>query len=177
MLPYCSSAHRYQPQTARTTERRSLPKRTTRRECPLRGQTMAIDIKPQITGFRQNNILHMHKQSTGQHLFSLDLVLYDWNVLGIFCGLRLYEWTQNASDQNLPLTSADGLLLAFILPYVTFLVVDLQAILQSWSSEIHDTGIEFVQFQWRNKKNLTNGEAISQDRYPGLRPYPLLASL
>ena len=36
--------------------------------------------------------LHMHKKSDGKHPDSLDSVLCNWNVLGIFCGFHLCEW-------------------------------------------------------------------------------------
>ena len=46
----------------------------------------------------------------------LDSVLHDCNVLGIFYGFSLSEWSQKASDKMKPFASEDGLPLAFISP-------------------------------------------------------------
>ena len=62
-------------------------------------------------------------------------------------------------------------------PDLTFLGAYRHTITQSWQSELHDTIIEFVQFQWRVKKTLNNGENIKQDRHPDTRIFHVLAAL
>ena len=93
-------------------------------------------------------VLQMFEKCKNQYLDSLELVILDWNVLGVFCGFRHSEWEQKASDKKQTLESSDGLPLAFILPDLTFLNIDQHTIPQSWSSKIHDAVIEFVQLQW-----------------------------
>ena len=91
--------------------------------------------------------LHIHKKSDSKYPGSLGSVIHDWDVLGIFCVFHLYEWEQKDADKNKSLTSADGLLLAFIFPYLTFMSVDRHRISQSWSSELHEASVELSQFQ------------------------------
>ena len=57
--------------------------------------------------FTVKMVLHIHKRCMNKHLDSLESILYDWNVLGIFYGFYLSEWAQNASDKTQPLTGTD----------------------------------------------------------------------
>ena len=76
----------------------------------------------------------MLKKCDGKHPESLDSVIWDYNVLGIFHGFRLCEWKQNSSDKKQRLTSTDDLPLEFIFADLIFLGVDCHAIPQLWSS-------------------------------------------
>ena len=60
----------------------------------------------------------------GKHPDSLYSVACNWNVLGIFCGFRLFEWAQNSSDKKKSLESGDGLALDSVTPDLIFLGVD-----------------------------------------------------
>ena len=68
--------------------------------------------------------LYMYKNSDGNNTYSLDSVPCDWNMLCIFCGFRLCEHLQNASNKKQPLASAYILPLALIFHNLTFLGVD-----------------------------------------------------
>ena len=67
--------------------------------------------------------------------------------------------------------------LAFVLPDPTFLGVEITTILQSWSAQLHNNGIDFFQFRWLMQKNLKNGECISQVRNADPTLFTLIASL
>ena len=94
-------------------------------------------------------VLHMHDKYKNKHRDSLDFVSLNWNVLGILYSFRLSEWAQNISDKIQPLASSESLPLSFVLPDLTFLDADRTTIPQSWSAQLHNTGIEFVQLRWR----------------------------
>ena len=105
---------------------------------------MGINAEPQRTLHCKNGIVHAQKvrrKASRQPRHST-------GVLGIFSGFCLCEWAQTTSDKQ-PLTIIDYLPLVLIFTDLTFLALDQHAITQSWSSEIHDAGVEFVQFQWR----------------------------
>lgn len=109
-------------------------------------QMIKMNAKPQRTLHYQNCIAHGQK-CDGNYPYKLDSVMCDWSAICIFCGCFLCEWTQNASDKKQHLASADVPSLALILPDLTFLRVNRNAIPQSWSSELHNSSVKLVQLQ------------------------------
>ena len=58
-------------------------------------------------------VLHVHEKSANLHPDILDSALCDWNVLGLFYGFCLSEWSQNCDDKKMLLGNVDGLPTAF----------------------------------------------------------------
>ena len=73
-------------------------------------------------------VLPVLKKCDGKHLDSLELVLCDWDMLGIFRFFLLCECSQKASDRKQSLTSVDGLPITFIFPDLNFMGADRHAI-------------------------------------------------
>ena len=86
-------------------------------------------------------VLHMCKKCANNYPDSIECILCNWIVIGIFYGFDLSEWAQNASDKTQHLTGPNDLPIAFILPNTTFLRVKRTTIPRSWSAQLHDINI------------------------------------
>ena len=121
---------------------------------------MGIIFESQRTLHRQNDSTHAQKvqqKEPRQPVLSSVLLECARHLLRLF-PLQLGT---KASSKKKPLTSVDSLSLVLIFPDLTFLDVDRNTIAQPYSLELHDTGIELVQFQRSVQKTLNNGEIIN----------------
>ena len=65
-------------------------------------------------------VLHMHARCANMYPDSIESALHDWNVLGLFYGFRLREWSQKFVDKKMPLVNVDGLPTAFTFGCIIF---------------------------------------------------------
>ena len=83
---------------------------------------------------------------------SLDSLLHDWNVLGIFYGFYLCKWEQKDSDKKHPVAGVDEILLAFIFLGMTFQGAQTHNIPQCWESELNYDDVELSNSNGAPKK-------------------------
>ena len=121
-------------------------------------------------------VLHTQEKCAHLHPDCLDPALHDCNTLGLYYGRRLSEWAKNDADK-ITLINIDGLSTAFVYKDMIFFGANNHTLPQSWSSELDISEIAFVQLQWRTKKNMNNGETITQLRHAGPGIFSVLVAL
>ena len=123
ILPQCGIIRSPQPQTDKPTVRYVRLRRPMHQWSPLRGQKILIYAKPQRSFHRENGAVHaleVQEQVPRKPRISSARVEHAMHIVWLF----LSKWTQNASEKMQPLSSVDGISLAFIFPYLSFLGVD-----------------------------------------------------